>query len=706
MTKTRFLFILMAFPLVLNVRGGSFTVNVREKGTLESLLTQAAGDLENVTELTVTGELNDEDFYVFGDLTNVEVLDLGGTRCPSCLSSSFSSLASLRKIVLPACVQELDFGTFMMCSSLSDITMPGVTTIGMYAFYYCTSLTSIVLPTTLASVENPFAGCTALTTITCQALIPFSGSLFGGSGPEEYTMYVPQTSLQLYQNAFSEEGATIVGKAIESSDLMVHDELTLTSLDGLDGVNVDFAPSGVPMALTVDAAGSWNMGRFHTTADAHNYENLTDENWNNLGKFYPNTGSLLNKGTKISAQDISVSVRDNCSGMGEWTFFCLPFDADVKDINPGGDERWVIRRYDGESRAAVKSGETWKNVRTDERLNAYQGYIVMREFDITQHMDGEYEEAEPFLFKAADTENKQNIFASGDVTVPLKPYPAEMDHNSGWNLVGNPYPCYYNIGSIEGSWVLMSYNGWGYDMYTTDDDTDHALMPFSAFFVQCPEGVEGITFHQSGRVATKIYNEEEEEEEDDDWDYQARTRLVGKAERQLFNILLSDGSLTDRTRLVINPSASTKYEIQKDAPKMMSDRKDVPQIFILDNGMSYAIDERPLESGTFTLGMQIGKTGRHTISMNTKVMDHSIILTDHQTGKVTNLATSAYEFEGEKGLTGNRFSISVSNGATGIEHIEDAKTGKAVYDLQGRKLQNAVNGQMLIRGDKKVFIRK
>ena len=705
MIKTRILFILMAFSLVGNVWGAAFTVNVREKGTLESLLAQAAGDLENVTELTVTGELDDEDFYVFENLTNLEVIDLGGVKCPSCLSSSFASLASLRKVVLPACVQELDFGAFMMCSSLADITMPGVTTLGMYAFFYCTSLTSVVLPATLASVDNSFAGCTALTTITCQGLVPFSGSLFGGLGPDEYTMYVPQTSLQLYLDACSEEGATIVGKTMEASDLTVHGELTLTSLDGLDGVNVDFAPSGIPMALTVDAPGTWNIGRFHMTADSQNDENLMDENWNTLGTYYPNTGSLLNKGTTISAQDISVSVRDNCSGMGEWTFFCLPFDADIKDINPGGDERWVIRRYDGESRAAVKSGETWKNVRSDERLNAYQGYIVMREFDIMQHMDGEYEEPEPFLFKAADTENKQNIFTWGDVTVPLNPYPAEMDHNSGWNLVGNPYPCYYNIGSIEGAWVLMSYNGWAYDIYTTQDDVDHALMPFSAFFVQCPKGVDGITFHQSGRVASKIY-EEEKEEEEDEWDYMARTRMAGMADRQLFNILLSDGRLTDRTRLVVNPSASTKYEIQKDAPKMMSERKDVPQIFILDGGMSYAIDERPLGGGTFTLGMQIGQTGRHTISMNTKVRDCSVVLTDHLTGEVTDLATSAYEFEGEKGLTGNRFSINVSNGATCIEHIADAKADETMYDLQGRKLQNAANGQMVIRGGKKVFIRK
>lgn len=92
--------------------------------------------------------------------------------------------------------------------------------------------------------------------------------------------------------------------------------------------------------------------------------------------------------------------------------------------------------------------------------------------------------------------------------------------------------------------------------------------------------------------------------------------------------------------------------------------------------------------------------------MNTKVRDCSVVLTDHLTGEVTDLATSAYEFEGEKGLTGNRFSINVSNGATCIEHIADAKADETMYDLQGRKLQNAANGQMVIRGGKKVFIRK
>ncbi len=703
------MFILMAFSLVGNVWGAAFTVNVREKGTLESLLTQAAGDLENVTELTVTGELDDEDFYVFENLTNLEVIDLGGVKCPSCLSSSFASLASLRKVVLPACVQELDFGAFMMCSSLADITMPGVTTLGMYAFFYCTSLTSVVLPATLASVDNSFAGCTALTTITCQGLVPFSGSLFGGLGPDEYTMYVPQTSLQLYLDACSEEGATIVGKTMEASDLTVHGELTLTSLDGLDGVNVDFAPSGIPMALTVDAPGTWNIGRFHMTADSQNDEDLMDENWNTLGTYYPNTGSLLNKGTTISAQDISVSVRDNCSGMGEWTFFCLPFDTDVKDINPGGDERWVIRRYDGEKRAAAKAGETWTNVKSDEQLKAYQGYALIREYDIMAHMSDDYVEPDPFCFKAADTKNKQSIFTSGSVTVTLNDYLAEKPHNSGWNLIGNPYPCYYNLGGIEGEWVVTTYNGWGYDIYSNIDDADYTLMPFSAFFVQCPEGVSEITFNPSGREATKIYlNEDYDDEDYDDEDYDdyygkssARARMAAQTDRRLFNIKLSDGKLTDRTRLVINPAASTRYELQRDASKMMSDRKDVPQIFIVDNGMNYAIDERPAGDGIFTLGMQIGKAGKHTIYIDTKVNDCSVILTDHLTGEEVDLTETRYEFEGEAGATTSRFSIRIE-GATSVEEVSghQLKVNNATYNLNGVRVGENYKGVVIKNGKK------
>ena len=66
-------------------------------------------------------------------------------------------------------------------------------------------------------------------------------------------------------------------------------------------------------------------------------------------------------------------------------------------------------------------------------------------------IEDEYEETEDdyrLILPAAETDSKQNIFAYGDVVVPLKKSAATMSHNADWNFVGNPYPCYFDISAI------------------------------------------------------------------------------------------------------------------------------------------------------------------------------------------------------------------------------------------------------------------
>ena len=65
-------------------------------------------------------------------------------------------------------VTSIGNSAFLLCSSLTDITIPdGVTITGFFAFAYCTSLTSITIPDSVISIGDfAFEACYVLTSIT------------------------------------------------------------------------------------------------------------------------------------------------------------------------------------------------------------------------------------------------------------------------------------------------------------------------------------------------------------------------------------------------------------------------------------------------------------------------------------------------------------------------------------------------------------
>ena len=146
----------------------------------------------------------------------------------------------------------------------------------------------------------------------------------------------------------------------------------------------------------------------------------------------------------------------------------------------------------------------------------------------------------------------------------------------------------------------------------------------------------------------------------------------------------------DRTRIVLNEQASTDYELAHDAAKMMG-QGNSPQLYVLDNGIQYAIDERPIEDGIFSLGMIFPETGSYTLSLQDNPDEQmAVILTDRLTGTETNLTETAYTFDATAGATANRFSLHIGKkGTNAIQHTNAASGKPVYYDLQGRILQSA-----------------
>lgn len=294
---------------------------------------------------------------------------------------------------------------------------------------------------------------------------------------------------------------------------------------------------------------------------------------------------------------------------------------------------------------------------------------------------------------AVDNANKNNIFASTDVTKTLAVYPAETANNSSWNLVGNPYPAYLNIKSIAHESPVTVWNGFGYTALSTEDD-DYTIAPFEAFFVQCPDNASAMTFGAEGRS-------HEETSPDNGYNYMPR-HAAEASKRSIMNITLSGNDYTDRTRLVINEEAKAEYEMTRDASKFMSSDKDVPQIYMIENDQRYSIDERPIGNGTFALGTYFGSSADYTISLDMKNFAGKAVLTDKATGITTDMTQFSYTFTADAGTYNDRFVLTVSSEATAIKAIENTQDKHSVYNVGGVKMDNNARGLLIIDGKKVV----
>lgn len=456
-----------------------------------------------------------------------------------------------------------------------------------------------------------------------------------------------------------------------------------------------------PAQLTMDANHPVKLQKFRLEQDCGHYwfDSYIDPITGYRYKITPST-AIFN--SPVTADEIEMTYhlfRTNVrwkgeymitraeTGNGRFHLVSFPFDIKLSDITfpPLQDKckiEVICMEFDGEKRATVAGTNYWRQLASNEVLHANQGYLIDFFGIFTDDSQKTYKNVQTTLHvKAMDTENKQMIFANDDVAVPLTAYPSKYKHREGWNLIGNPYPCFFDIHHLDFTAPITVFDGFSYYAFSPLDD-DYYLYPNEAFFIQCPEGTSSIIFKKEGRLHNDPGGL---------WQFNSSSQMPSRRQmpesgsmRRVYNFLLNGEEGFDRTRIVINEQASTAYEIEHDAAKMLG--QDGPQLYVLDGGVQYAIDERPLEDGIFNLGMIFPAAGTYELSLQNNPDEQTpVILTDHQTSAEVDLTQTAYTFDATAGSTVNRFSICL--GAKAPMQIQDAQTrsGEPVYyDLQGR----------------------
>ncbi len=562
-------------------------------------------------------------------------------------SYCFYNAKNLTDINIPQKLKQINDYAFYDCKIRNVVLPEGTTTVQAGNFTHSDSITLPSTITTFASYSSEWKHVFSyLTPPPSLGFVTNSGNNF-----EDMTLHVPAYCLSAYKlNDYWYRFGKITAIEGNLDAINITGDFTFYTTDGIVDKAAMTIYSGGKLTTSADKTiylGQYTQHIGTTSSYSWDYskENgsyVLDENNNYISiysKSIANTGSLM---------ALSSLAADNAEWLitataNRWNFISLPFDVNIADITTQAGIKWVIREYNAQNRAS-QTGDTWQNVATDGVLSANKGYILY------------CNSAAVFTFPAAN-ETRQNIFSIADQQVALEHYEADYPQNMSWNLIGNPYPCFFDIKKTDFIAPMTMWNGRGYTAYSPLDD-DYILRPAEAFFVQAPEDADAIIFDKSGRNMETSYTVST-------YEYNNRTSMPARREhnsitdRLIFNFIVGNTDYSDRARIVFNEQASTDYELLRDAAKMMSTDDVIPQLYVNEQGIHYSICERPMQNGQTILGFHAGAAGEYSLTLDAHSDDYIVQLTDNEYNIDFQLDDKPYIFTSQEGDFPERFSISI-----------------------------------------------
>lgn len=602
-------------------------------------------------------------------------LTSAGAMIPTALGDyAFNDCGKLEAIDLSE-VTSLGERAFVSCKSLKTVDLPKVSSMKEVCFNSCSALTSVSIGDGLSKIpSSAFAGCSALKTITLGASVSyFDSNAFSGVSPEKLYINAP-TPPGVYNNdTFGSTSGTLYVPEYSMVSYKLHDYWSkFTSVDVNPNPVTSLTLSG-NLSLTSNARIPDSPNVMMNTGSSFIVNGNKEQTLGSFVAYYSNSASpsIISRCNNMSS---TASEARYWMNSGYWYFICPPFDVRMSDITTISGNQVAIRYYDSEARAAG-STSNWKDVAPDATLKAGQGYI----FRVS---------SADYVCMPATEETHNQIFRSQAVTTPLSEYSSDDANARNWNLVGNPYACFYDIYRMDYTAPLTVWNSDNstYNAYSIADD-DFALRPMQAFFVQKPDGVEAITFQTEGRQITSTI------------DHSAGVKaMAGKAaSRRFIELELSNGITDDHTRLVVNPQAQETFDANNDASKMMS--TDITaQIFSVQGDEAYAIKESPFAAGQAEIGMWFPADGQYVVNITRA--DVKVELMDN--GAVVPMP---YTFTADEGFCEGRFVLRITTDPTAIEGVDGNDASAPLYDLQGRKVGSTTHKGIYVQKGKKMVVK-
>ena len=557
--------------------------------------------------------------------------------------SAFEFCDNLRKISFPPSLKTIKWYAFRCCSSLDSISLPGLNSIGIDAFNGCTNLKELRVPSTLEKIEErAFSGCN-LEKVYAYTVLPISISQNTFDNFSNISLYVPTQSVDNYYLNTQWSQFKEIHEFNEPYKYFYLDKEFTLEDKRFDGTpDIDIKEDG---GLKVDGKDNQEAGDVTIKGDGDK----------------GNSGTLITDGNlNAKKMRFDISVSDN-----KWYFFSFPFDIKLSDTKAPGEYKWKM--YDGSIRADQGSGG-WVNLPDNEEwLKQGKGYIFQTN------------KAGTLTLKV--TKEKFGQLDANNIMKELDVFPSGNNFDASWNFIGNPQTSYYNVNDLGYEAPITVWNGNSYEAVRPGDD-DYTLHPFQAFFVQKPTASSTIEFKAEDRL-TKTGSEIRAQE--------TKARRLARGfvpSRMIINLNVSDGSLSDKTRVVFNDKKSRNYEMDCDAAKFMT-LTQAPQLYSVEGkGTKFAINERPM--GSVQLGFTAKKSGTFTISAVR--MDQPMLLKDNVAGITIDLTNGDYEFTSEAGTFNKRFLLTPNSSVTSIADVVK-KTGVNILPTEEGIQINGCNGK-------------
>ena len=570
---------------------------------------------------------------------------------------SFNNCLSLKVADLTT-LSSIGNRSFAGCKGLKKVTLGNdITTIKSEAFYLCHALEEVVLGSSIKSLESNcfYSDQNALKRVYITAPAPPAVGSAPFYSPTSVTLYVPDYAMVSYKlDDYWSKFTKVEPNPNTPDQVNLYKKLELTS-----NARIPNSPDmylGYSSALIVNGNNPQVFGNYKQRLQQ-------DEQY---------TSSLI---SRCNAMTSAASTLQYYSSYRYWNYICMPFDVKRSDIKMLSNSGIAVRYYDSESRATNGASGNWKDVPADAVLQKGKGYIFRTSESV-------------FVEFPATEETHNAIFRSEAVTTPLVQYAAVESANAGWNLVGNPYTCFYDIYYMDFAAPITVWNisNSTYSAYSAADD-EFVLMPSQAFFVQKPEMVDAITFQPAGRQINKTI----------DHSALAKRRAASnkQVQRKLVDVSLTCADRTDRTRVVVNANASDDFCADNDAVKMMA-YEGTPQIYTIAGADQLAVNEGAHRGGSVALGMYLPADDTYTIAIDrnelgAKLLDYGVEV------------EMPYTFSAAEGYADDRFTLTFDTSTTGINSIAtDADADNAIYTIDGRRVNSTAQKGIYIQNHKKI----
>lgn len=667
----------------------------------------AFNDNDRLTSVTLGSGSTEVSSYCFNSCEKLTVVK-GGENVKTIGSGAFNYCSELRSVsdLAPVTVGSsafyyckkmenfnfsnakiLNAEAYRECNTLTDVDLTTVETIENRCFISCTGLKKVVLGNNISKInEYAFTDCNALEELHIGSSVSYldnrcfytsSSSLkkvyvTAPAPPSVYnntsyypfystsgvTLYVPEYAMVSYKlDNYWSQFTKVEPNPNQPDKVNLYKKLELTS-----NARIPNSPDiylGKGGALIVNGDNAQTFGKY--------------TQYMNIGETSSSLISRCKEMTSTSSQfDFFIGAT---SGSGYWYYLCMPFDVKRSDIILPEGTAIAVRYYDSESRATNGASGNWKDVPADSVLHMGKGYIFRSS-------------KEGNVGFPATEETHNAIFRNTAVSTPLVEYAAVESANAGWNLVGNPYPCFYDIYYMDFAAPITTWDvdNRTYKAYSAADD-NFVLTPQQAFFVQKPSLVDAITFQPAGRQINKTI------------DHSAlamrRAARSQQVQRKLVDVSLTCADRTDRTRVVVNANASDDFCADNDAVKMMA-YEGTPQIYTIAGADQLAVNEGAHRGGSVALGMYLPADDAYTIAvgrdeLGVKLLDYGVEV------------EMPYTFSAAEGCLDDRFTLTFEAPTTGINTVAtDADADNAIYTIDGRRVNSTAQKGIYIQNHKKI----